>query len=245
MTTAIGGSGRSAGKRSIKGGSLGDECEAVASGVERVLELPCVARADWGVLACDALAPSFGAVAVAIADVSASGEVQKVESFGARGLRLDSARRMFMSRQLPEIDDSEVMVWKDDSEATRGALGPGSWWAQSTLGKGPRRLLVCGSSDLQNIGLVMELVVARLAVRADLAFGDRFTSCLTACEVRVLELLVEGRTVREIATVICRSPHTVHDHVKRLHRKLEATSRGELISRALGRRTDFPCMECA
>ena len=51
----------------------------------------------------------------------------------------------------------------------------------------------------------------------------------------VLEQLILGKSVREIAEMIQRSPHTVHDHVKNLHRKLGATSRGALIARALGR----------
>lgn len=245
MAKGTGGSGRSASKRPIKGRSLGEEFRAIASGVEHALELPCVARADWSVLACEALAPSFvgGAVAISIARVSANGEVLKIESFGAQGVELDWARRLFMDQRLPELDASEVMVWEDGSNPSRGGLA--SWWTQARLGTRGHKLVVWGSSRLPNIGLVMELVVARLAARAELAFGDCFTSCLTACEVRVLELLVEGRTVREIATEICRSPHTVHDHVKRLHRKLGATSRGELISRALGRRTGSPCMEFA
>ena len=40
--------------------------------------------------------------------------------------------------------------------------------------------------------------------------------------------------MREIADALERSPHTVHDHVKSLHRKLNASSRGELIARTLG-----------
>ena len=57
---------------------------------------------------------------------------------------------------------------------------------------------------------------------------------LTPSEQVILEHLVLGRSVREIAEGLGRSPHTVHDHVKSLHRKLRARSRGELIARALG-----------
>lgn len=73
--------------------------------------------------------------------------------------------------------------------------------------------------------------------RARLAFGPRETSAMTRVtrrEQEILEQLTLGRTVREIAQALNRSPHTVHDHVKSLHRKLNASSRGELISRFLG-----------
>lgn len=76
-----------------------------------------------------------------------------------------------------------------------------------------------------------------LARRALLAFGtERSTalSRLTSREQQVLDHLALGKSVKEIATDLGRSPHTVHDHVKSLHRKLQATSRGELIARALG-----------
>ena len=57
---------------------------------------------------------------------------------------------------------------------------------------------------------------------------------LTAREQEVLDHLALGRSVREIAAVLQRSPHTVHDHVKSLHRKLGANTRGGLIPRAIG-----------
>jgi DNA-binding CsgD family transcriptional regulator len=60
-------------------------------------------------------------------------------------------------------------------------------------------------------------------------------------EQEVLDGLILGRTVREIAEYLGRSPHTIHDHVKNLHRKLHASTRGELVARALGHAgTDRP-----
>lgn len=57
---------------------------------------------------------------------------------------------------------------------------------------------------------------------------------LTQREQHILDQLITGDSVRAIAESIGRSPHTVHDHVKNLHRKLDATSRGQLIANALG-----------
>lgn len=53
-------------------------------------------------------------------------------------------------------------------------------------------------------------------------------------ECETLGYIVQGMSVREIAEKTGRSAHTVHDHVKSLHRKLGANSRGELVARALG-----------
>ena len=57
---------------------------------------------------------------------------------------------------------------------------------------------------------------------------------LTDREQGVLDLLIEGHSVRVIAEQLGRSAHTVHDHVKNLHKKIGASSRGELIAKALG-----------
>lgn len=57
---------------------------------------------------------------------------------------------------------------------------------------------------------------------------------LTDREQSVLTELIEGHSVRVIADKLGRSAHTVHDHVKNLHKKIGASSRGELIAKALG-----------
>jgi DNA-binding CsgD family transcriptional regulator len=87
---------------------------------------------------------------------------------------------------------------------------------------------------------IVSAVMPVLAGRASLAFGDSYTQTLTTREQLILVQLVSGASVREIAERIDRSPHTVHDHVKSLHRKLDASSRGELVSRYLGFEEDAP-----
>lgn len=80
-------------------------------------------------------------------------------------------------------------------------------------------------------------VLRAVAHRALLAFGAEPISAnrmLTPREQEVLSRLALGESVKEIAVRLDRSPHTVHDHVKALHRKLQASSRGALIARALG-----------
>lgn len=86
-------------------------------------------------------------------------------------------------------------------------------------------------ASARTLGALLPLV-ARRAWLAMPATGPILW--LTDREQDVLDRLILGRSVREIAEQLERSPHTVHDHVKSLHRKLGASSRGELVARALG-----------
>ncbi|TVS00925.1 MAG: LuxR family transcriptional regulator [Phycisphaerales bacterium] len=96
----------------------------------------------------------------------------------------------------------------------------------------PTRSLV-HDHHVQQLGATLPLLVRRTL----LAVGPVSTGTsnwLTEREQQVLDQLSLGKSVRQIADSLGRSPHTVHDHVKNLHRKLNASSRGELIARALG-----------
>lgn len=94
-----------------------------------------------------------------------------------------------------------------------------------------------GMSVLEDDRRVLEATMPLLAERVLKTLGPTRSSprsWLTPREQQVLEQLSLGRSVKQIAEAIGRSPHTVHDHVKALHRKLSANSRGELIAKALG-----------
>jgi DNA-binding CsgD family transcriptional regulator len=82
---------------------------------------------------------------------------------------------------------------------------------------------------------VLEAVLPLLASKVAAAFvtSDR-SQWLTPREEEVLWHLLAGEKVPDIAAALGRSVYTVHDHVKSLHRKLGASNRGELVSRALG-----------
>lgn len=89
----------------------------------------------------------------------------------------------------------------------------------------------------QEIIQFTRVFVPILARRALMAIGpsrSKRNQWLSPREQVVLEMLTLGLSVRQIADELKRSPHTVHDHVKALHRKLGASSRGELVARALG-----------
>lgn len=90
-----------------------------------------------------------------------------------------------------------------------------------------------GSTEIEIFAAAMPRLLARTLMAVGHEKGST-TRWLTTREQEVLEHLTLGMSVREIAETIERSPHTVHDHVKSLHRKLNASSRGELVARALG-----------
>ena len=75
-----------------------------------------------------------------------------------------------------------------------------------------------------------------LARKAELALSNvnNPKAWLTDREHEILNQLILGYSVRIIADNLERSTHTVHDHVKNLHKKLDATSRGQLIAKSLG-----------
>lgn len=71
------------------------------------------------------------------------------------------------------------------------------------------------------------LSIARTALGEGEGLSPR--GWLTQRERQVLEQLVCGSSVVEIAKSLDRSPYTVHDHVKSLHRKLGVRTRAALV----------------
>jgi LuxR family maltose regulon positive regulatory protein len=55
---------------------------------------------------------------------------------------------------------------------------------------------------------------------------------LTERELEVLPLLAEGRTKREVAATLFLSYSTVHSHTKAIYRKLDGSSRDEVLEQA-------------
>jgi len=83
---------------------------------------------------------------------------------------------------------------------------------------------------------ILSLLIPLLRERAQIALKNvnHPKAWLTEREHEILDQLILGHSVRVIAERLGRSAHTVHDHVKNLHKKLDASSRGELIAKALG-----------
>ncbi len=83
------------------------------------------------------------------------------------------------------------------------------------------------------IRLALEMCAEALAVALPQPVsGERVL--VTPPEAAIAKWLARGFTGNDIAQMIDRSPHTVHDHIKSLHRKLGVNSRSELLARVLG-----------
>jgi DNA-binding CsgD family transcriptional regulator len=83
----------------------------------------------------------------------------------------------------------------------------------------------------------LDAVIAALARTHQLRMGPGRTTvdgdvALSARELEVLRLLVEGRSNPEIADELCVSRHTARAHVSNLLRKLDVSSRVEAVSDA-------------
>ncbi len=110
-------------------------------------------------------------------------------------------------------------------------IGQRDRWIVTILARDPSEN---ASNDRRPIAASLDAVTESLSRKAAVALGSDMDAWLSAREQAVLERLVLGHNVKEIAEEFGRSPHTIHDHVQSLHRKLHATSRGELIATALG-----------
>lgn len=55
-------------------------------------------------------------------------------------------------------------------------------------------------------------------------------SQLSEAQRRVLDILLEGRSEKEVATQLEISPHTVHNHVKEIYKRMNVNSRPELLA---------------
>ncbi len=64
--------------------------------------------------------------------------------------------------------------------------------------------------------------------------GGRSRKALTQTEIQVLQLILAGRTSRDIAIELHRSKRTIDVHRKNIMRKLEASSPVDLVRRAMG-----------
>lgn len=115
----------------------------------------------------------------------------------------------------------------------RNALSPGSQrclLSYISLRSAERSLV-----ELHRCWNAVSSLASRLALRTFSAAEPFSTeNWLSTRELEVLDLLLAGHSVPAISDAQRRSVHTVHDYVKRLHAKLCARSRGELVARVLG-----------
>ncbi len=234
----------------------------------KIARLPAVPTQDWCDQAATAIAELLaeGVGIVRICEVSPSagsthtwiGGVGTPPSFGSDARSLVDLRCRLDATASREWDFgiAPVSLKGQSRQSTANETGPlePGWRALGidslVIGAiamspdGPHLLAAVGSptasptqATVESMGAILPLL-AEVARNAIGCARRRESDWVTVREQEVLDLLVMGYSVREIASQLSRSPHTVHDHVKSLHRKLHASSRGQLVAMALGRRTD-------
>ncbi len=240
-----------------------DHLDSLVETVRWICELPAVATQDWCDRAADCvsrLRPN-AITCVTLGEIDDHGQFLRLEAMGAHPERpthetLQGRRSLGWSLDDPARNGGSAALLRERIPFTAFADSPsGQRWAQlgatdlmvgmAPIGdpEGTRRLAVeLGASegsprfDRGELA-ILSASLGELARRATLAFGVEPTDpalWITPREQRILEQLTLGKTVKQIAEQMARSPHTIHDHVKSLHRKLRVKSRGELIARTLG-----------
>ena len=160
-------------------------------------------------------------------------------------LQADSLYISPISRLIPQWFGTKASLpWTSPQNNTLAALGVIHQPLASSSHETPVRdlvlLTIAKPANDKNINIqafsaafASLLNKAQTALIPSSAYHDSIP-WLTLREQVILNHLIDGRSVREIAEIVDRSQHTVHDHVKNLHKKLDATSRGQLIARAMG-----------
>ena len=230
--------------------------------VAKLSSVPCDCWAELAAEAVHLLVPA-SVVRVTVADFKRGGAIDYMfcqEMYVPSSVR--ERYPSFKLQRATKIDSLNWWIASDKPVvAMLGGLATNEKWLSSEAGKywagcEAHTMLAClgkveaGSAERHiAIELVMPSAVTApqaadvaalravfpfIVDRCTAAFGDEFVSMVTSREVEVLILLANGLSVKEIATHLDRSEHTIHDHVKSLHKKLHASNRGELIARALG-----------
>lgn len=212
---------------------------------EAILSLPTIPREDWCELAASALSRIFPVPAlVAIANADSQGRIIALRSFASACWPTRDVRNAlgFVRPESRATAPGLAHAWRN------GATGDIVFASAETTAitrathvllavhDAPRALAPPHAPPEQDtLRDVLLVAIERLARRASRAFARVPEGVsVSPSECVVLDHLIEGLSIPDIARRIKRSPHTIHDHVKSLHRKLGAKRRGELIMRAVG-----------
>ncbi len=213
--------------------------------------LPLVAVHDWATRAAQALIAGDLDAAVSLAvvhlpkrAVANAGIASTAGSGLLERLKIDHAVHL---RSLPSHPTSPIVrsiEWIDSDEHPflRAGLARGMV-AFASAPIGPDYLLSAfkwhGVGEAGPIHLhALETIVGFIANLATaIVPGDELPiDWLSARETEVLDLVLMGQTVPQIGVALSRSPNTIHDHLKAIHRKAQVKTRGELVALAMGRR---------
>lgn len=231
---------------------------ALADSVARIARLPTAPRHDWCTSAAHAIAPLApdAITGFIVAKLNTDRSRLTPESTGVNpdnhpaAINLRTALERIESIPayfaLDQLDSGIVAplgaAFPDWSRLTDMRPNRGSLAGIFNIADRDHPLIVTAiidtpvdepAPDPTHFGAAFSILARQSALT--LRSSNHTINWLTEREGLILDQLILGNSVRVIAEQLDRSPHTVHDHVKNLHRKLGATSRGQLIAVALGR----------
>ncbi len=131
-----------------------------------------------------------------------------------------------LKRKAPQVPCVAHTVFEDENTVL-AALRAG---AQGYLLKGMSGLKLAKS--LRNLNQGGAPLTPRIAKLLMGKFQERPNCPLSHRELEVLELLAQGLSYKECAHSLTVSPHTVHDHVKKIYGKLQVHNKREAVDKA-------------
>jgi DNA-binding CsgD family transcriptional regulator len=141
--------------------------------------------------------------------------------------------RMLLASLTPRLIEIAALVARGCTEREACAdLGISLNTFRSHLRTLYRRLGIRSRGELVTIRAVREAVVVPFGV------SDAELSALSERDTEIARLLSSGFSEKEIAGMMHASPHTVHDHVRRIYRTLGVKRRAALVAMFAGSRSE-------
>lgn len=149
--------------------------------------------------------------------------------------RTEGTRRHYLVVENPPTQQPMRALGRPELDAVSyAARGLSAKLVSYALGVSEPRISSRLASAASKIGLATRLELVRLAAMLTRDPRARFsTTALTTTEQDVLELLAQGLSNAEIAAMRNRSVRTIANQVAQLLRKTRATSRRDLVTRAI------------
>lgn len=145
----------------------------------------------------------------------------------ASDLYLDDRK---VSRRHASVVVDEQVVRIQDNRSCNGTYVNGSRVEQCALDHGAEVSLGGATCRLERHEVADDSTFVNS--RKDLGRGSK----ITPAEKRVFDLVLSGHSEKEIARHLNISPHTVHNHIKRIYQAFHVHSRSELLASIFNRR---------
>jgi DNA-binding CsgD family transcriptional regulator len=132
--------------------------------------------------------------------------------------------------QVEVVDlDSRNGTFIDGAQVDRGSVRPGS-----SLALGQVSFVLLDARDVDDDFRGSCETVTTRDIRS-LPRADSPLACLSAAQRRVVDLLLEGLSEKQIAKRLEISRFTVHNHIRNIYSALDVHSRGELMAKLIHR----------